>query len=94
MALAEGNTLRHMLAIPEQPGSPGRTIRALDNRRMLWHLADALAYVHSLGIVHRDIKPENIFIGSDGSWKLGDFGLSKVGMLPVLSASQVTTLEV
>ncbi|OIH95225.1 serine/threonine-protein kinase [Curtobacterium sp. MCBA15_001] len=45
-------------------------------------LADALAYVHSRGIVHRDVKPANILISDEGSSgfartvKLTDFGVA------------------
>lgn len=47
------------------------------------HVADALAYAHSVGIVHRDIKPSNvILVGSKAGheWpvesKLVDFGVA------------------
>lgn len=40
-------------------------------------LMDAVQFMHSRGIVHMDIKSDNIFIGSDKSWVLGDFGSSR-----------------
>ena len=47
--------------------------------KIFYELTSALAYCHhDLHMLHRDLKPQNIFIGADGSAKLGDFGLSKV----------------
>ena len=49
--------------------------------RIIFQLAGALQYIHSLNILHRDIKPANILIKSVGetiSFKLADFGLSKL----------------
>lgn len=36
----------------------------------------SLQYIHESGQVHRDIKPGNVLVGSDGSIKLGDFGVA------------------
>ncbi|MBP2323000.1 serine/threonine protein kinase [Kibdelosporangium banguiense] len=41
-------------------------------------LAEALAYVHSRGVVHRDVKPGNVLLSSDGQPHLADFGLAKL----------------
>ncbi|KAJ5099777.1 hypothetical protein N7532_006778 [Penicillium argentinense] len=45
-------------------------------RDIMLQLVSAVEYMHANGLYHRDIKPENIFLMSDGSMKLGDFGLA------------------
>lgn len=44
---------------------------------ILEQIGEALSFAHSMNIVHRDVKPDNIFILSDGTVKLTDFGIAR-----------------
>ncbi len=65
---------------------PGQTLRdALRSgplppeaaRQLAVQVLGALQAAHAEGIVHRDVKPGNILVGSEGQWKIGDFGIAK-----------------
>lgn len=77
MELVEGGTLEQKV----EAQGPLSVIDAIDDTLQL---IDGLEAAHRRGILHRDIKPANCFIGSDGTIKVGDFGLSR----PVESVEQ------
>ena len=44
--------------------------------QILMQVADALAFVHTKGIVHKDIKPENVLLNAKSEARLIDFSLA------------------
>ncbi len=70
MEFVDGETLEHLI----QRKGKLDLIEALDILKQILSGAD---YAHSKGFVHRDLKPSNIIIGSDGTAKIMDFGISK-----------------
>jgi serine/threonine-protein kinase len=52
--------------------------RVPDIVRIMTQILGALAYSHRQGVVHRDVKPANIFLLTDGSVKVADFGIAHI----------------
>jgi serine/threonine protein kinase len=71
MALITGGNLATLLA--REPRQPIEEVR-----RLLYEVADALAYAHLRGVIHRDIKPDNILIDEPtGRAMVTDFGIAR-----------------
>ncbi|MEO8097360.1 MAG: protein kinase [Acidobacteriota bacterium] len=79
MELIEGPTLSELI---KQGALP------LDEAiRISEQIAEALAAAHEKLITHRDLKPGNVKVKEDGTVKVLDFGLAKIGGTPTTSAS-------
>lgn len=49
-----------------------------EHRRYLsYQIIRTVAQLHAMRVIHRDLKPSNIFINSDCTIKVGDFGLAR-----------------
>lgn len=56
--------------------------------------AQGLEYAHSKGIVHRDIKPSNLLLDDEGTVKVLDMGLARIGDSSETSLQLTTTGQV
>ncbi|MEU3744185.1 MULTISPECIES: serine/threonine-protein kinase [Streptomyces] len=74
MELLEGRNLSQLLAANAKNPLPVQDLVEIADQ-----VADALAYTHRQGIVHRDLKPANIMRLADGTVKICDFGIARLG---------------
>ena len=72
MELLPGVDLEALL----RSGEPLPLVEKLD---VVAQVCRGLAYAHERGIVHRDIKPSNMRLLEDGTAKIMDFGIAKLG---------------
>ncbi|RYE92443.1 MAG: serine/threonine protein kinase, partial [Myxococcales bacterium] len=68
MEYLEGETLERMM-------SREKALSLGDALRISRETSLALEAAHAVGLVHRDIKPDNLFLSSDGTVKVLDFGV-------------------
>jgi serine/threonine protein kinase len=72
MELLRGDDLLHIT-------SQGPPVALAEKVSIVLQVLRGLGQAHRVGIVHRDIKPANVFITDDGTAKIMDFGVARLG---------------
>ncbi|GGS58492.1 serine/threonine-protein kinase [Streptomyces badius] len=85
MELLDGQNLSQLLEENQQHPLPVEHVVDIAEQ-----VADALGYTHRQGIVHRDLKPANIMRLTDGTVKICDFGIARLGH-DISMTSRLTT---
>lgn len=86
MEWLDGESLAALLdSQRHRPLPPGQA------RQILNEAGDALQFAHGRGITHADVKPGNIFVTTDGSIRLLDFGIARASDTAHAAESQART---
>jgi hypothetical protein len=59
--------------------SSGRSLSLATKLSICVDVCNGLNYAHDRGIIHRDIKPANVMLLEDGTVKIVDFGIARIG---------------
>ncbi len=91
----EKNQGRHFVVMEYVPGESFQAILKRSGKQSVDQLGpvflqvcDALQYAHNRGVLHLDIKPPNIIVSPSGNVKLCDFGIARMAMGTVTTATQ------
>ncbi len=82
MEYLEGESLQSVI-------NEKRPLPLLDKLNYIAQACDGLHYAHQRNIVHRDIKPANLMLLRDGTVKIVDFGVARIGNESVTRTGQV-----
>ncbi len=82
MPYLEGSSLEVLLRTHRPMG-------LLEKLNIIIEVCQGLGYAHQRGIVHRDIKPANIMVLNDGSVKIVDFGIARLGDHSLTRSGQI-----
>src|SRR5919201_972818 len=82
MEFLEGETLDRVI-------SSRRAVSLEEKLNIVVQVCNALAYAHERNIVHRDIKAGNVMLLKDGTVKIVDFGIARIGGENVTRTGQV-----
>jgi TonB family protein len=72
MEYVNGKTLGALIGA----GTPMSLARRL---QLIEDMCRGLEHAHKAGIIHRDVKPANIMVDAEGTLKILDFGIAKLG---------------
>jgi eukaryotic-like serine/threonine-protein kinase len=93
MRFIHGDSLKEAIAsLHAQMARLSSSEKRMRLRQLVRRLIDvcfAVNYAHNKGVLHRDLKPGNIMLGKYGETLVVDWGLARVGNMPVGNSESI-----